>query len=83
MLKRQPKTNEVDKLVSIDGSTVFSVRKRTDKNYEFYIEELKYDEEEDIYYWSQETLPRSHIFGSILDSKAEILAQFGHLLNSN
>ena len=66
MKRRVPHKNEVDNLVSVDGKTVFSIRKRKDGNYEFYVEILQFDNEEDVYYWSQDMLPRPSIFGSII-----------------
>ena len=83
MIKRQPHNNEVEKLESSDKKTVFSIRKRDDGNFEFFVECLKYDEDEELYYWSQEMLPRPHIFGSVIDTKAEIMTQFGNTLISN
>ena len=50
MKRRVPHKNEVDNLVSVDGKTVFSIRKRNDGNYEFYVEILQFDNEEDVYY---------------------------------
>ena len=71
------------KLKSTDGKTVFSIRKREDGNCEFYVEELKFDDEEEVYYWSQEMLPRPSIFWSVTDAEAEIYSQFSHMLISN
>ncbi|NNE56943.1 MAG: hypothetical protein HKN36_02445 [Hellea sp.] len=83
MIKRVPSKNEVDDLQSTDGKTIFSIRKRHDGNYEFFLEVLNFDSEEDAYYWTQNILPHPSIFGSISDAKAEIFAQFGHMLNAN
>ena len=83
MKRRVPHKNEVDNLVSVDGKTVFSIRKRNDGNYEFYVEILQFDNEEDVYYWSQDMLPRPSIFGSIMDAKAEVITQFSEKLKSN
>ena len=83
MIQRQPYENEVGQLTSTDGKTVFSIRLRDDKNYEFYVKELRFDDEEEIHYWSQEMLPRPSIFGSIVDAKAEIFAQFGQYFSSS
>lgn len=82
-MKREPRNSEVEKLESADGKTVFSIRKREDGNYEFYVEKLKFDDEEEVYYWSQEMLPHPSIFGSVTDAKAEIYSQFSHTLISN
>ena len=83
MIKRKPYETEVDKLESADGKTVFSIRERTDGNYEFYVESINFDNDEEIHYWSQESLSRPSIFGSVVDAKAEIYSQFGHMLISN
>ena len=80
MTTRTPHVNEVDKLESVDGHTVISIRIRGDGYYEFYVERIFFDDEETTWYWLQEMLPRSHIFGSIEDARTEILAQFGNLV---
>jgi len=82
-MKRVPHENEVDKLESVDRKTIYSIRKRFDGNYEFYVEYLNFDNESEAYYWSQDMLPRPSIFGSVIDAKAEIYAQFSQFLNSN
>ena len=82
-MKRQPKTNEVDNLRAKDGKTVFSIRVRKDANFEFYVEHLQFDTEEGVHYWSQEMLPRPSLFGSVDEAKAEIFAQFSHIIISN
>jgi len=83
MIERTPKNSEVDSLESADGKTVISIRKRPDLNYQFHIERLLFDNEEEVHYWSQDMLPRPSIFGSVTDAKAEIYSQFSHILNSN
>ncbi|MEM1380316.1 MAG: hypothetical protein AAGH41_06795 [Pseudomonadota bacterium] len=80
MTDRVPRVNEVDWLGSVDGKTVFSIRIRFDRLFEFYIERKLFDEDEGAFYWSQDMLPRPHIFGSIEDARAEILAQFRNLI---
>jgi len=76
MIARNPTKTEVDYLASIDGKTVFSIQVRDDKNFEFYVESLLYDPDEELEYWSQQMLPKPHIFATIADAKAEILAQY-------
>jgi len=83
MMERKPHANEVDNLISVDGETVFSIRKRADRNFEFYVERLMFDDEEEVYYWMQNILPRPHLFGSVVDAKSEIYAQFSNKLISN
>ena len=83
MIQRQPYKSEVEHLTSADGKTVFSIRLRDDNNYEFYVEELRFDDDEGLHYWSQEMLPRPSIFGSIVDAKSEIFAQFGQCFTSS
>ncbi|GGX67238.1 hypothetical protein GCM10011309_16120 [Litorimonas cladophorae] len=83
MRKRISKKNEVSFIETSDLNTVFSIRKRPDGHFQFYIETLNFEEEEDVLYWSQDTLPRPSLFGSVDDAKAEIYAQFSHLMNPN
>ncbi|MEL6369639.1 MAG: hypothetical protein AAFR03_02865 [Pseudomonadota bacterium] len=83
MNKRAPYENEVDALESVDGKTVYSIRTRGDGLYEFYVERRSFDDEETTLYWTQDMLPRPHIFASIEDARAEILAQFGDLIGPN
>ena len=82
-MERKPHADEVDNLVSVDGETVFSIRKRKDGNFEFYVERLNFDTEEEVHYWIQDVLPRPSLFWSAFDTKAEIIAQFSNMLISN
>ena len=82
-MKRTPHKNEVDVLFATDGKTVFSIRKREDENFEFYIESLSLDEEEEVEYWTQNMSPERGVFGSVDDAKLQIFTQFSHIQISN
>ena len=82
MTERRPHDSEIDKLVSADGQTVFSIRRRGDGHYEVYIERLCFDDEENKEYWMQHSSPEHHIFGSIPEARNEILARFGDQIDT-
>lgn len=79
MNEREPRLNEVRALIANDGRRVFSIVCRGDGLFGYYEDMLCYDDEEDVYWWSQGDRPGDGLFGSLAEAEREIRASNHHL----
>lgn len=79
MKEREPRLGEVSAVTSADGRMVFAIVKRPDGLFSYYQDYLGYDEEDDLWLWSQGDPPGDGLFGSPDEAEREIRANNRHL----
>lgn len=72
--ERQKLKNEVSYLITTDRKTVFAIIKRKDGNLDCIREDLRYDPDEKIYYWSLSAHQTGGIYGALREAEDEIVA---------
>lgn len=73
---RQPRLNECATFETKGGETIVSIVKTGDAGFYVYVSKLRYDEEEDVQYWSE----FSQNLGGIYDSVSIAHKEASHLL---
>lgn len=73
---RQPRPNECATFETKGGETIVSIVKTGNAGFHVYVSELRYDDEEDVQYWSE----FSQNLGGIYDSVSTAHREASHLL---
>ncbi|MEO0607033.1 MAG: hypothetical protein AAFY82_02300 [Pseudomonadota bacterium] len=68
---RIPRTNEVSSFQTSDRKTVVAVVQNVGGGFRVYLSQLRFDDEEAVYYWSDDMMPSAGVFGSVKTAKNE------------
>jgi hypothetical protein len=76
---RTPRNNEVSSFQTSDHKTVVAVVRNTGGAFRVYLSQLRFDEEEAVYYWSDDMMPTAGIFDCVETARNELEQLLGLL----
>ncbi|MEZ6001368.1 hypothetical protein [Hyphomonas sp.] len=80
---RQPRKGEVASFKSTDGKMVIAITTKGAGAFHAFKSSLRFEDEEGVYYWSNEHSPIGGMYGSVRLAKSDLESIFGTLEPEN